>query len=291
MTGPTVVVTDSAASLPAPLAAELGIVVVPLSVLVDDEAFDEGVSITIDEVLEAMTTGRSVRTSQPNEDTFARIFAEIEAGGAGAIVAVLISSQLSGTVDRAGVAAERVDIPVMVVDSGTVAMGTGFAAMAAARAAREGRPADAVADIAAEVAASATCVFTVDTLEYLRRGGRISSTAAAMGRVLNVKPVLEIEDGMPAVTHKVRSTARARDVVLDTAEEAIEACSHPAIAVMTLGEETFGEDAVRSFRLHHENLDRVVKSRIGAVLAVHAGPGALAVVVADMDALSPAADN
>ncbi|WP_061962392.1 DegV family protein [Demequina flava] len=289
MTGPTVVVTDSAASLPASLAAAHGIVVVPLSVTVGDESYDEGISIGIDAVMDALVAGQAVHTSQPSTEAFAQAFRDVEAGGAGAIVAVLIASGLSGTVDRARAGADAVSIPVSIVDTGTVAMGTGFAAIAAARAARAGRPADAVVRTAEAVASSAVCVFTVDTLEYMRRGGRISSASAAMGRVLNVKPVLEIHDGAPAVTQKVRSTARARDVVLERAEAAIDAATAPAIAIMTLGDGTFGDDAARSFRLHHEALEPIVDTSISAVLAVHAGPGALAIVVADMSASSPTA--
>ncbi|WP_062079043.1 DegV family protein [Demequina globuliformis] len=287
MTGPTVVVTDSAASVPTALAREFGLVVVPLSVIVDDEAFEEGVSITSDQVLAALTVGSTVTTSQPAPQAFSEAFRGIADGGAGAIVAVLIGGKLSGTVDAARAAASTVDIPVTVVDSRTVAMGTGFAALAAAKVARDGAPAGRVGEIARVVAASVTCVFTVDTLEYLRRGGRISSAAAAMGRVLSVRPVLEIVDGEASVTHKVRSTARARDTVLDRAEEAIAAATAPAVAVMTLGDGTFGDDAARSFRLHHDHLAMQVDTTISSVLAVHAGPGALAVVVADVAASSP----
>ncbi|GMA34229.1 hypothetical protein GCM10025876_04330 [Demequina litorisediminis] len=167
-------------------------------------------------------------------------------------------------------------IPVEVVDSGQVAMGAGFAALAAAHAARSGASLDDVADAARAVAASATCVFTVDTLEFLRRGGRLSSAAAAVGRMLQVRPVLEIVAGEVAVVDKVRSTARAREAVLRRAGEAAEAMPGAACAVLTLGEGSYGDEAAQALPVGLP----VVRTDVGAVLAVHAGPGALAVVAA-----------
>lgn len=283
-----VVVTDSAASLPADVAAEHGIVVIPLSVIVDGEVFDEGVSISSGQVLDALEGGAAVSTSQPATAAFTQAYRDAEAAGAESVVMIALSAHLSGTVASARAAAREVSIPVDVVDSGSVAMATGFAAMAAARAVRAGYARDRVVEIARQVAESAVCVFTVDTLEYLRRGGRISSAAATVGRMLSVKPVLEITDGQPHVTHKVRSTARARDAVLVRAEAAVDAAADPAVAVMTLGEPSFGDDAVRALRMHHHQLSALVTSTVSSVLAVHSGPGALAVVVADMAPLAVA---
>ncbi|WP_062072227.1 DegV family protein [Demequina sediminicola] len=286
MTGHTVVVTDSAASLPERLAAEYDIVVVPLTICIGDETFDEGVSITHAQILEALADDRQVSTSQPSVEAFAQTYRRAEASGASAVVAVLIGSSMSGTVGNAEVAADAVDIPVTVIDTQSVALATGFTAIAAARAGRAGADAEQIADVAREVAASATCVFTVDTLEYLHRGGRISSAAAAMGRMLSVRPVLEIIDGEVHVTHRVRSTPRARDAVLATASAAIEEMDAPAVGVMTVGHPDAGDDAVRTLRMRHEGLSSVVQADVSAVLAVHAGPGALAIVAADFDVLT-----
>lgn len=282
MSGAVAVVTDSAASLPPALARKWGIRVVPLQVVIDGEALDEGEQIGPEAVLEALTAGREASTSQPSVAAFAHAFAQAAADGASHVVAVLISSKMSGTVNGALAAASSADVPVTVVDSGTLAMATGFAAIAAAALAREGASAEDVAAEAERVAQSSRCVFTVDTLEYLRRGGRVSPAVAAVGRVLSVRPVLELVDGEVAIADRVRSTQRARAAVVARAETAMAEMARPASAVMVLGAGQYGDDAATGLADRHPDLAMLVRAPVSAVLAVHTGPGTLAVVVADL---------
>lgn len=278
------VITDSAASLPPALAQKWGLDVVPLQVIVDDEPFDEGEQIDPGAVLEALTSGRAVSTSQPSVAAFEDAYARAAASGATHVVAVLISSKLSGTVNCARVAAESASVPVTVVDTETLAMATGFAAVAAIALAREGATPHEVAAEAARVAASSHSIFTVDTLEFLRRGGRMPAAMAAVGRMLSVRPVFEIVDGEVAVVQKVRTTGRARQAVLARAEEAMAPMERPAAAVMILGDAAQGDRAAENFEAKHHELAMVVSTPVSAVLAVHTGPGTLAVVVADLPA-------
>ncbi|WP_084077939.1 DegV family protein [Demequina sp. NBRC 110057] len=271
------VVTDSSATLPADLVSRWGITVVPLQVVVDGSPRAEGVEISSAEVLAALVAGQEVATSQPSVETFAATFRRLADDGATSIVAVLLSSRLSGTVAGARQAADAVAIPVTVVDSAQVAMATGFAALAAASAASAGLGPQECAERARQVAATATCTFTVDTLEFLRRGGRLSSAAAAMGRMLQVRPVLDIVGGEVAVAEKVRSTARAREAVTRRALDAAQACTNPVFAVLTLGGD-YGDQCVAELPAGAT----VVRADVGAVLAVHAGPGALAIATADL---------
>lgn len=278
------VITDSAASLPAELAHEWGLGVVPLQVIVGDDTFLEGEDFGPDAVLDALSSGSKVSTSQPTVAAFEAAFARAAESGASHVVAVLISSKLSGTVNCARLAAESAPIPVTVVDTLTLAMGTGFAAMAASALARAGATPQDVAAEAERVAASSTTIFTVDTLEYLRRGGRMPAAMAAVGRMLSVRPVFEIIDGAVEVVQKVRTTERARQAVVTRAQELLESLERPGIAVMTLGDADAGATATRAFEGDTEQVAMVVNTPVSAVLAVHTGPGTLSVVVADLPA-------
>ncbi|MDN4481418.1 DegV family protein [Demequina muriae] len=284
MSGAVAVITDSAASLPPALARTWGIGVVPLQVVIDGEAHDEGERMGADQVIEALIAGREASTSQPSVAAFERAFARAAREGATHVVAVLISSKMSGTVNGARSAAAAADVPVTVVDSRTLAMATGFAAIAAAALAREGAGPAEVAAEAERVARSSQCVFTVDTLDFLRRGGRVSPAVAAVGRVLSVRPVLELVDGEVAMVERVRSTHRARAAVLARAEAAMAPMARPASAVMMLGDASYGDQAAHDLEERHPDLGLLVRTPVSAVLAVHTGPGTFAAVAADLPA-------
>lgn len=282
MTSPVAVVTDSAASLPRALARKWGIHVVPLQVIIDGEAHDEGEEIAPEDVLAALVDGRDVSTSRPPAAAFERAFARAADAGAEHVVAVLISGKLSGTADGARQAAQASSVPVTVIDTCSLAMGTGFAALAAAATATAGGSPEAVAQAAQSVAASARCIFTVDTLEYLQRGGRVSPAIAAVGKMLGVRPVLELRDGEVVMAERVRGTQRARASVMRLADEAAAGLTRPAAAVMVLGEGEFGDDAARLLETQHPDLAMLVRTPVSAVLATHTGPGTLAAVVVDL---------
>lgn len=278
------VITDSAASLPPALAKKWGIAVVALQVIVDKHSFREGEEITPTEVLGHLVAARDVKTSQPSVDAFANAYRRAADAGAGSVVAVLISGEISGTVNAARAAAHGAPIPVEVVDSRTVAMATGFAALAAGALAATGADIMAVAERAREVAATSYCVFTLDSLEYLKRGGRVSATTAAIGNALSLRPVLEIRDGALVVRERVRSTARARATMLATLDAKLDGYARPAAAIMVLGDEQYGTDAALAVERRHPELAMMVRTPVSAVLAAHAGPGALAAVVVDLPA-------
>ena len=282
MTPRVAVVTDSAASLPAELAQKWGIRVVPLQIIVDGVSRAEGAEVSSDEVLAALVAGSTVTTSQPSAAAFEAAYADAASAGATAIVAVIMSGKLSGTASAAQAAADAARVPVTVVDTETVAMATGFAAVAAAALAATDAGADAVADEARRVAASTVCIFTVDDLNFLRRGGRISPTVAAVGRVLGVRPLLEVRGGEIAMLDRVRTTARARAAIIELADEAIDDRVRPAVAVMALGVADYADEAAAALEAAHPRLAMTLRTSVSAVLSAHAGPGALAVVVADL---------
>lgn len=284
--GAVAVVTDSTASLPPGLVEAAGIVVVPLDVVVDGVAHREGMDITTDQIVDALRSGASVRTAHPNPEAFARAYARVAARGASEIVSVHISGELSATVTSAQLAAQSAGVPVHVVDSRTVGMGLGLAALGAARAARAApSTADdgaAVARVAERRAAGTTVRFAVDTLDHLRAGGRLGALAATLGTVLGLRPVLAVQDGRLDVVEKVRTSARARERVVELALADI--ARRPAVeaAVHHLGDAAGAERVAERLRATGGVRVRAVHvAEISAVVGAHVGPGLLAVVVGD----------
>ncbi|WP_062303883.1 DegV family protein [Demequina subtropica] len=276
------VIADSAASLPPALAARWGIAVVPLQVMVGDESWAEGIGIGHDDVVARLRAGEALTTSQPTPVAFDTAISAAVADGAEGIVLLTLAGTLSGTAEAARAAAARSLVRVEVVDTRTVAMAMGFAAIAAAQAALAGGTVERVADAARTAAATARCVFSVESLDHLRRGGRIGPAVAAVGKVLGIRPVLEVVDGEVIVASRVRSLARARAALHATVDEAVARCSRPAVAVMGVGVDDAAVAMAREIESRHPQVAPVVIGQVSAVLAAHAGPGTLSAVVSDL---------
>ncbi|TAL19052.1 MAG: DegV family protein [Frankiales bacterium] len=273
------VVTDSTAYLPEGVAETSAVSVVPLHVVLGSRTGNEGSEVSPQDVASALAERRlQVSTSRPTPAEFAEVY---RSTGATRIVSVHLSAELSGTYDAAVLAAAEVEaegIEVRVVDSATIAMGLGFAVLAAARAAAAGGGLDEVADAAREVAAVTDVLFYVDTLEHLRRGGRIGAAAALVGTALAVKPLLHVAGGRIAPLEKVRTAskalARLEELAVDRAGDGpVDVAVHHLAA---------GEKAqALADRLLERipGLDSVHVSEVGAVVGAHVGPGLLGVVV------------
>lgn len=271
-------VTDSTACLPTGLVG--GPVVVPLRVLVGEDTYAEGADITPERVAELVVEGKQVTTSQPSPEAFAAVYRSLGDEGARSIVSVHLSGALSGTVGAAGTAAVRSPLQVRPVDSRTGAAGLGFAARAAAGCAAAGADSDHVAARAMEVAGTAHAVFVVDTLEHLRRGGRLSGPAAALGTVLGVKPILRLSDGAVELAQRVRTRAAGAERLLEQATGYVAEAKRPVVAVHHFG--AHDRALALAGRLHTRTRADVEVTPLSAVLGVHVGPGTLAVVVADL---------
>jgi DegV family protein with EDD domain len=195
-------------------------------------------------------------------------------------VSVHLSAELSGTSDAARLAASQVgEHIVTVVDSRAAAMGTGFAVLAAARTAATGADARTVAQNARETAAATHTFFVVDTLEHLRRGGRIGSAAAVLGSALAVKPVLHMRDGQVVPLEKVRTSARALHRLVQRAVETAGE-GDVSIAVHHLAAPERAERLAAELRERLPRLRELHVSELGAAIGAHVGPGAVGVVVA-----------
>lgn len=273
------VVTDSTAYLPAGEAEAHGVTVVPVHVLVAGQAFDDGVDITPDDVAAALRDYRPVTTSRPNPEAFLAAYAAARDAGAEAVVSVHLSSEISGTAGSASLAARESDVDVTVVDSRSIGMGLGFGVLAAARRAAAGAQAQEVADVARRTSGAASVLFYVDTLEYLRRGGRIRAGSAAIGTALSIKPLLTVDDGRVVPLEKVRTASRALARLEEIAVERAAASGGAVdVAVHHIG--AAERAAELAARLHDRLGVEVVQTELGAVVGAHVGPGAVAVVVA-----------
>jgi DegV family protein with EDD domain len=277
---PVAVVTDSTAYMPAELSGTYDLTVVPLTVVINGAEGLEGTEISPAEVARALGTRRAdVSTSRPAPAQFAAAYRRLLEAGADGVVSVHLSAKLSGTFEAASLAAAEVGPQVTVVDSMTTGMGLGFAALAAAAAAQQGADLETVRAAAVANAAQVSTLFYVDTLEFLRRGGRIGAASALLGTALSVKPILHVLDGTIVVCDRVRTAGRALSRLVDLAVEA-SGEGEVDIAVHHLGTPDRAAalaDAV-AMRLGDRLRDCYI-TEIGAVVAAHVGPGVAGVVV------------
>jgi len=275
---PVAVVTDSTAYLPSGTAESLNIRVVPLQVIVGGVVRAEGSEIGSDEVATVLTRGLPVSTSRPSPSLLAAIYREAFAGGAKSIVSVHLSGVMSGTIDAARLAASDVGGDVRVIDSHSVAMGMGFSVVAAAQAVAVGADVDAAVDIVNRTLDATRTFFYVDTLEFLRRGGRIGAAQALLGSALAVKPLLQVRDGRIEPLERVRTSVKAIARLEEIAVEA--AGDEPVrIAVHHLRSQTRAEALAQALDMRLEKIEDLTTSEVGAVVGAHTGPGMLGIVI------------
>ena len=276
---PVAVVTDSTSSLPEGLAAQRNIRVVPLSVRLGAQVGREGVEIDTTQLCAALADRRlDVQTSLPAPAAFLDCYRAALDAGASAVVSVHLSRELSGTWEAARLAADEIGADrVRVVDSRAACMGLGYAVLAAADTADDGGGIDEVAAAATDVARRCRIFFSLDSLERLRRGGRIGAAAAWVGTALAVKPLLHVAQGRILPLEKVRTTARAAQRLVELAAQA--AGEGPVdVAVQHLAAAARAEEVAARLR---ERLDvaRLLVSEVGAVIGAHVGTGLVGVVV------------
>lgn len=279
---PVAVVTDSSASLPDGRAEAAGLTVVPLQVVIGGQSWDEtDEAATPEAVAAALREFVPVSTSRPAPAVLAQTYERLAAQGHDAIVSVHLSGDMSGTVESARLAAKEVGVRVLVVDSRQVGAATGFAALDAAEVAAVGGTAEEAADAAVRRADAAVSLFYVDTLEYLRRGGRVGAAAALLGSALAVKPLLTIVDGRVQTREKVRTATRALARLEELAVEA--AGEGPVdVCISHLSSPDRADQLAEHLRERlAENLDgrEAWTGELGAALGAHVGPGMVSVCV------------
>jgi DegV family protein with EDD domain len=270
-----VVVTDSAAGLPTEVREQWGVRQVPLHILLDGADLREGVDEVPDDIYQcehASTAGAS-----PAELFTAYQTALADSGGDG-VVAVHISSALSGTLGAAERAAADLGAPVRVVDSKSTAMGTGFVALAAAREASGGAGLDAVVSAAVSAVRRGHAYIVVQRLDNLRRSGRIGSAAAWLGTALSLKPLLRIEDGKLVLAQRIRTASKAVATMIERVCEVV-GDRAAAVAVQHVANPDGAAEVAAALVQRLPACAPAVVTDLGPVLALHVGAGALAVCV------------
>jgi len=276
MTGQNVaVVTDSTAYIPDQALNGLDIPVIPLWLIWDDERYRDGVDIDPQAFYRRLQERDTIpSTSQPSVGEFVDFYRRVaEEKETDRIVGAYISNKISGTVASAEAAAAQVPgLNISVIDSFSTSIGLGFVALAAAReAAAGGSVADVVA--AAEVVQKRlTVLFVVDTLEYLHKGGRIGGAKRFLGTMLNIKPLLHLNDGQVEAMGQVRTKRRAIAEMLSVAEERLNGGQMGEVAVIDADNHE-ESDMVAEKVQRHFDVSTVYRTPVSPVIGTHAGPG------------------
>lgn len=280
------IVTDSTADLSPEAVARYGIAVVPLSILFGDEELQDGVDITSEQFFKRLARESTLpTTSQPSPASFQAVYERLRGEGATEILSIHVSSKLSGTLQSARQSAEAVsDVRFRHVDSGTVSLALGMGVLAAAAVVAEGGTLDAARAAVEDRLTRTHLYFALDTLEYLRRGGRLSRGGELVGTLLKVKPILTIENGELIATGRVRTRAKAIEDLLQRVS-ALRPITHcAAIHATTPDDLQYVVDRLDGIVPDAQ----VLTARITPVLGVHAGPGIIGLAVVTAGA-SPAA--
>jgi DegV family protein with EDD domain len=270
------IVTDSTCDLPAQIIKELKIIVVPLYINIGEKGYRDGIDITRKEFYTNLPIYPSQPTTgTPSMDVFCKLYGELASAGADEILSIHISKCLSATVDVARLAAEKCqEFKVTVLDSRQLSLGTGFQVETAARMALEGKPMGEIMKELDDLARRSFVAARLDTLEFLKRSGRMSTTLSGIGSLLRIKPIMKMEDGNPT-SERVRTTRRAEERLIQLLEE------RKPIERFALLHTNAAEEA-QAFRKRIEHLipaEGVYSMDITPVIGAHIGPGAVGYAV------------
>jgi DegV family protein with EDD domain len=268
------VVTDSSCDLPQALIDALRIEIVPLTIRFGDEELVDREELSTDEFWQRLESSKVLpETAAPSAGAFAAKFRELHARGATGIVCINLSSHLSATMQAAQVAAAAVasDIAVQVIDSQSASMGLGNLCLTAARRAADGDPLDKIVHEVVDRRDRTKLYATLDTLEFLKRGGRVGNARALLGTVLSIKPVIELRDGIVEEESKVRTRSRALKLLAAKAAEG--RIEHLAV----LHGNAPDVDELLELLAPVFPADDIITGIVGPVIGTHAGPRVIGV--------------
>ena len=273
------ILADSACDLSKTHYNEYNIEMVPLTVHLDEKEFKDGIEIDPKTVYDAMREGKMAKTSQVSPQTFKTIFTSYAKENQ-PLLYFAFSSELSGTYQTAKMMEQEVkeeypDATLHVIDTQCASIGYGLVVLHAAKLAKEGAAAQEIIESAAYQAEHMEHIFTVDNLEYLYRGGRVSKTAAFVGSLLKIKPLLHVDHGKLIPLEKIRGSKKVLQRMLDVMEERGTDFKNQTIGI------SHGDDIKRAEQLaglikEKFGAETVLIEMVGAVIGAHAGPGTIA---------------
>jgi len=275
------ILADSASDLNQKHIEEYDLEIIPLNVHLDDKQYADSFEIDPKTVYDAMRNGKAPKTSQPAPEAFKELFTAC-AKNKQPLVYLSFSSELSGTYQSAKVMEEIVksdypDAPLHVIDSKCASIGYGLVVLHIAKLAKSGASVEEIVHAAEHQASHMEHIFTVDDLEYLRRGGRVSRTSAFVGGLLNIKPVLHVDDGKLVPIEKLRGSKKVLGRMVELMEERGKDLNNQVIGI-SHGDDLEKAEALRDLIHERFGIDKenILIEMVGAVIGAHAGPGTLA---------------
>jgi DegV family protein with EDD domain len=272
------IVTDSTAYIPEILLKELKINVVPLNLIWEEESLEDGVDIMPDEFYRRLANSKSFpTTSQPTILSMKNKFEDLLANGFD-VLGIFISSKLSGTVESAQQARELMpkgQDKIAILDSLATTMALGWPVLTAARAAEAGENLLGCLKLAEKARNQTGVMFVVETLEYLRRGGRIGGAQAMLGTILNIKPLLELQEGRIEPVERIRTKGKALNRMLDLIEEKISGQTPIRLATVHADVEMEALTLLETARKRFHPIESLY-GPLSPVIGSHAGPGTVA---------------
>ncbi|MFT7501926.1 MAG: DegV family protein with EDD domain [Gammaproteobacteria bacterium] len=273
------IVTDSSCDLPQEIADELGIVIVPLSIRFGDEELIDREQLTVAEFWSRCARSNTLpETAAPAPGQFETVYRRLSNEGANGVVVVSLSGALSATMQSAELAARSIasddstDFDVRVVDSRTVTLGLGTIALACARAGRDGGSIDEVETLATDLAQRTRVFAALDTLENLKKGGRVGNAKAMLATALSIKPIIEIADGVVEEAGKQRTRSKALKYLVDKVKSFDGRIENLAV----LHADCSDVDMFVEMLTPHYDGDIVI-GEIGPVIGTHGGQGTIGV--------------
>jgi DegV family protein with EDD domain len=270
------IITDTMCDVPSDFVEKYDIRVMPLTVHFGEESFKDGVEITKDEFYSKLEASESLpTTSQVPPIEFLDVFKE-ELDKGNDVICINGSSKMSGTYNSAVLAKSQLDSDkIHVVDSQGVTMGAGMLAIKAARLVEQGANTLEIVEELNESIKRMKYFYIVDTLKYLHKGGRISLSATVLGSLLNIKPIITIKDGRLEMIDKARGIKKALAVTFDIIEENGWTLDDKVVGINhTIAPENLA--LLEEYIKKRYKVKEIIKGEVGAVVATHAGPGAVA---------------
>ena len=272
------IVTDSTAYIPSALQQQLNITVVPLSLIWGEESYEDGVDMMPDDFYKRMENSKVIpTTSQATIASMKNAFERLLAEGQD-VLGIFLSSKLSGTVESGMQAREMLQKGqdrIAILDSLATTMALGWPVLTAARAAEAGESLVECQKLAEKARDQTGVMFVVETLEYLRRGGRIGGAQAMLGTILNIKPLLELQDGRIESVEKIRTKGKALSRMLDLVEEKVAGRTPIRLATVHANAEAEALTLLETARQRFNPIESL-HSPLSPVIGTHAGPGTVA---------------